>query len=153
MSDKRIILGSDHGGLELKTALTRNLVEWGWTVEDAGCRAGETVDYPDPALAVAHAVAGGAPALGLLVCGTGIGMCIAANKVPGIRAALCHDTYSAGMARQHNDANVLCLGGRVIGPELARSVLAAFLGASFEGGRHARRLEKIRKIEGGGGAG
>ena len=143
---KRIVVGSDHAGLELKQALVAALAEWGWTVEDVGCHGIESVDYPDFAVAVARRVAGSED-LGLLVCGTGIGMCITANKVAGVRAALCHDPYSAAASRGHNDANVLCLGGRVIGRELAKAVLRAFLETPFEGGRHGRRLEKIRELE------
>jgi ribose 5-phosphate isomerase B len=147
MAAKRIIVGSDHAGLPLKHEVKQQLATFGYQVEDVGCESAEPVDYPDYALAVARRVAAGDPALGLLICGTGIGMCIAANKVRGVRAALCHDTFSARAARAHNDANILCLGGRVIGPELARSVIEAFLGSSFEGGRHQRRLDKIARAE------
>lgn len=143
MTAGRIVVGSDHGGLELKRQLVESLESWGWEVADLGCHAPDSVDYPDFAAAVAEEVASGAARFGLLVCGTGIGMSIAANRIPGVRAALCHETYSAKMARAHNDANVLCLGGRVVGPELARAVLAAFLEGSFEGGRHEGRLGKI----------
>lgn len=143
MSEKRIVVASDHGGIELKQQLAESLSQWGWTVDDLGCQSGESVDYPRYALDLAGKVAGGEAPFGLLVCGTGIGMSIAANKVPGARAALCSETYSAKMARAHNDANVLCLGGRVIGQELARAILATFLATPFEGGRHQRRLEQI----------
>lgn len=145
---KRIAVGCDHGGLELKHALVSCLEGWGWYVLDQGCHSEDSVDYPDYAFAVTSKVTDGEVELGLLVCGTGIGMCIAANKVPGIRAALCSETYSAEMARKHNDANVLCIGGRVVGVELAQAVLAAFLQASFEGGRHQRRLDKINQVDG-----
>jgi ribose 5-phosphate isomerase B len=151
MSERRIVVGSDHGGVDLKVGLVELLGEWGWEVVDLGCRPGETTDYPDVALEAAGRVARGEAPLGLLVCGTGIGMCITANKVRGVRAALCHEAYSSAMARRHNDANVLCLGGRVVGLELAKAVLAAFLDASFEGGRHQRRLDKVRAIERGSG--
>ncbi len=147
MSEKKIVVGSDHGGLEMKKDLAQQLKSWGWTVEDCGCNSPQSVDYPDFGLAVARKVAAGDAELGLLVCGTGIGISIAANKVKGIRAALCSDTFSAEMARRHNDANIICLGGRVIGPELARAILAAFLKASYEGGRHQRRLDKIAAAE------
>jgi ribose 5-phosphate isomerase B len=147
MRPTKIILGSDHGGFALKQELREHLAHWGWEVEDIGCSTSQSVDYPDFAAAVAKKVAAGEAPFGLLVCGTGIGMCIAANKVRGVRAALCQETYSARMARAHNNANVLCIGGRVIGPELAREVLAAFLEASFEGERHQRRLEKISSME------
>jgi ribose 5-phosphate isomerase B len=143
---RRIVVGSDHAGLALKQELKAYLAEVGWEVEDVGCQSAERVDYPEYAFAVARRVVADR-SLGLLVCGTGIGMCIAANKVNGVRAALCHDTFSAKAARAHNDANVLCLGGRVVGPELAKAVLEAFLTASFEGGRHQRRLELIAKAE------
>ena len=147
MADQRIIIASDHGGLELKQALASTLEGWSWSVEDLGCHDSASVDYPDLALDLARRVASGQAPLGLLVCGTGIGVSIAANKVPGVRAALCADPYSASMARRHNNANVLCLGGRVLGPELAGAVLEAFLGAEFEGGRHQRRLDKIAAAE------
>jgi ribose 5-phosphate isomerase B len=150
---RRIVVGNDHGGLALKQELVEALGRWGWEVDDVGCATTQSVDYPDFAATVAGKVAAGEAPFGLLLCGTGIGMCIAANKVPGIRAALCHETYSASMARAHNDANVLCLGGRVIGPELARAVLAQFLESSFEGGRHQRRLDKIARAEVDGAAG
>jgi ribose 5-phosphate isomerase B len=143
MSEKRIVVASDHGGLELKRLLVDSLSQGGWTVDDLGCHSEESVDYPRYALDLAGRVAGGEAPFGLLVCGTGIGMSIAANRVPGVRAALCSETYSAKMARAHNDANVLCLGGRVIGLELARAILATFLETAFEGGRHQRRLDQI----------
>jgi ribose 5-phosphate isomerase B len=146
-SEKHIAVGCDHGGLELKRELVATLADWGWTVEDLGCHTAESVDYPDFAASVTRMVVDREAELGLLICGTGIGMCMAANKVRGIRAALCSDTYSAEMARRHNDANVLCLGGRVLGPELARAILAAFLEGSFDGGRHQRRVDKITRME------
>jgi len=144
MQRRKVVIGSDHGGLQLKQELCAALGQWGVEYEDVGCSTTQSVDYPDFAAVVADRVLQAAgTALGVLVCGTGIGMSIAANKVPGVRAALCHEAYSAAMARAHNDANVLCLGGRVVGPELARSVLQAFLESPFEGGRHQRRLDKI----------
>jgi ribose 5-phosphate isomerase B len=151
MSTRRIVIANDHGGTELKLHLVPALAELGWAVEDLGAAETRSVDYPDYALRLAQRVTGGEAQLGVLICGTGIGMCIVANKVRGIRAALCHDIYSARMARAHNDANVLCMGGRVVGPELGRAVALAFLEAEFEGGRHARRLERIAEIEGGDG--
>ncbi len=147
MNDKRIAIGCDHGGLEMKQDLAQELKSWGWVVEDCGCHTPQSVDYPDFAHAVAGKVVAGDAELGLLVCGTGIGISIAANKIKGIRAALCADSFSAEMARRHNDANIICLGGRVLGPELAKAILAAFLEASFEGGRHQRRLDKIAAAE------
>ena len=143
----RVAVGADHGGYPLKGILIEALREEGAEVLDFGTDSPEACDYPDLAVPVARAVAGGRADWGLLICGTGIGMSVAANKVPGVRAALCHDPYSARMAREHNDANVLCLGARVIGPGLAREVLRAFMGAQFAGGRHARRVDKVRALE------
>jgi len=143
---RKVVVANDHAGLELKRELLHSLAEWGWEVEDLGCQGAESVDYPDFALAVAGRIAE-SEEVGLLICGTGIGMSIAANKVAGVRAALCADTYSAGAARAHNNANVLCLGGRVLGPEVAREILRAFLNTPFDGGRHQRRLDKIARVE------
>lgn len=142
-----VAVGCDHGGFDLKEAVLEVLRAEGHEVRDFGTMSRESVDYPDFALAVARAVAAGEAGLGVLMCGTGIGVSITANKVPGIRAALCAEPYSARMARQHNDANVLCLGARVVGPGLAQDIVRAFLNGQFEGGRHARRVEKIRGIE------
>jgi ribose 5-phosphate isomerase B len=146
----RIAVGSDHRGFQLKQALVPVFAELGHQHVDMGCGAKEQVDYPDVAALVAAAVAGGQADRGVLICGTGIGMSITANKVPGIRAALCAELISARMARQHNDANVLCLGGAVLGEWLAREITTAYLTAEFEGGRHVRRLEKISVLENGG---
>jgi ribose 5-phosphate isomerase B len=143
---RKVVVANDHAGLELKRELLRSLAEWGWEVEDLGCQGAESVDYPDFALAVARRVAE-SEEIGLLICGTGIGMSIAANKVAGVRAALCADTYSAAASRAHNNANVVCLGGRVLGPEVAREILRVFLNTPFDGGRHQRRLDKIAKTE------
>lgn len=143
----KIAIGSDHGGYELKTKVVRHLRELGHEVEDYGTHSLDSVDYPDFALPVAKAVAAGQCERGVLICGTGIGVCIAANKVRGIRAALCSDTYSARMSRQHNDANILCMGGRVLGEGLALDIVDTWLNAAFEGGRHARRVDKIHRIE------
>ncbi len=137
-----LIIGSDHAGLELKRELAAVASELGYELRDVGTHTSDSTDYPDYAHQVASAVAAG-EGIGLLVCGTGIGMSMAANRHPGVRAALCGDVFSAGMARQHNDANVLCIGARVVGPGLAAEILKAFLGASFEGGRHERRVNKI----------
>ncbi|MBM4319730.1 MAG: ribose 5-phosphate isomerase B [Deltaproteobacteria bacterium] len=144
----RVVLSGDHRG----TALRQVLAEWccdrGLAVEDVGPPPrSPSVDYPDEALSVAQAVAAGEADLGILVCGSGIGVSIAANKVAGVRAALIHDPLSAALARRHNDANVLCFGAGIIGPEMAVAALQAYLEASFEGGRHARRLEKIAALE------
>ncbi len=143
MSGKKIFVGCDHGGLEMKLDLVALLKERGWEVVDYGCDDSESVDYPDYAALVGAKVASEPGSLGLLVCGTGIGMSMAANKVKGIRAALCSDCFSAEMTRRHNDANIICLGGRVLGPELARAILVAFTEAPFDGGRHQRRIDKF----------
>lgn len=140
-----IAIGCDHAGLALKNALRTALELRGEVLYDVGTYAEASCDYPDFAHMVASGVASGRYRLGLLVCGTGIGMCCAANRHPGVRAAVCAESFSAKMARAHNDANVLCLGSRVIGPGLALEVLEAFLSTAFEGGRHARRVDKIEK--------
>lgn len=144
----KILMGADHAGLALKNELKAHLVESGYDVDDLGTHDTASTDYPDYAHRLAEAVAAGR-GLGVLVCGTGVGMSMAANRHPGVRAALCADTFTARMTRLHNDANVLCLGARAVGGGLAQDVLDAFLGASFEGGRHARRVAKIEP--GGGG--
>lgn len=143
----RVAIGSDHGGFKLKSEIIAYLQEQNIEYRDFGTHSTESVDYPDFAGAVARAVAAGEFERGILCCGTGIGVSIAANKVPGIRAALCHDTFSARMAAEHNMANIITLGERVIGPGLARDIVNAWLGAGFAGGRHARRLEKIARLE------
>ncbi len=143
----RIAIGSDHRGLKLKQGVAGLLAELGHTYEDMGCYDGNSVDYPDVAARVAESVASGQYEAGILVCGTGIGMSIAANKVPGIRAALVRDTHMARMAREHNDANVLCLGGDLVSEAEAREIVKAYLGATFEGGRHSRRVNKISELE------
>lgn len=146
----KIAIGSDHGGFQLKKTICRFLEEEGIAYQDFGTYSPESCDYPDIAFAVAEAVARGEFDQGILICGTGIGMAIAANKVPGIRAALCHDTYSARMSREHNDANVLTLGERVVGPGLAVEIVKTWLSSSFAGERHSRRVEKIKARERGG---
>jgi ribose 5-phosphate isomerase B len=143
----KVIIASDHAGLELRRELVKALQELRVEVDDVGPTSTESVDYPDYARLVCRAVADGSDTRGVLVCGTGMGMAIMANKHPGIRAALCTDEFVARMARAHNDANVLCLGQRVVGAGLARSILEAFLATPFEGGRHQRRLDKIREAE------
>jgi ribose 5-phosphate isomerase B len=152
----RFHVGSDHGGVELRKVLVEALREGGHVVlSEAGPSSGaERVDYPDIAVAVCERVLhdrredpqGGAEVFGLLVCGTGQGVAMAANKIPGIRAGVVSDGVSAAMARAHNDANVLCLGQRVLGPELAKHLLRCFIAASFEGGRHAGRVAQIEGI-------
>lgn len=142
-----VAIGSDHGGLDLKETVFSTLTELGLTYEDYGTHDRSSCDYPDFAQKVAEAVAGGKAQFGILICGTGIGMSIAANKVSGVRAALCNEVFSARMARAHNNANLLCMGARVVGAGVADEVLRAFFGGSFEGGRHARRVEKINLLE------
>ena len=142
-----MIFGSDHAGLVLRAEAIRVAREKGLEVEDLGPFSAESVDYPDYARAVAEAVASGRGRFGVLVCGTGIGMSISANKVDGVRAAHCTTEYEARMARAHNDANVLCLGERVLGAGQAGAVVAAFLAQPFEGGRHQRRVDKIKAME------
>jgi len=142
----RIAIGSDHAGFALKQTIIGLLSELGHICEDFGCYSNNSVDYPDIGKPVAEAVSQGKFDRGILICATGIGMCIVANKVHGIRAAVCHDTFSARRAREHNDVNVLCLGEWVIGQGLMREVVTTFLSAEFTGGRHARRVEKINAI-------
>lgn len=142
-SDNRVAIASDHGGFALKAALRSDLEALGYSVDDMGPTNDDSVDYPDFGHALAQAVADGAAPRGVLICGTGIGMSIAANRHAGVRAALCHDGLSARLSRQHNDANVLVLGGRLIGVETARDCLRIFLETPFEGGRHDRRVEKL----------
>jgi ribose 5-phosphate isomerase B len=143
----RIALGCDHNGLELKNTMIGLLQELGHECQDFGCYDTDSVDYPDVAREVAEAVAESRFDHGVLICGTGIGMSISANKVHGVRAGLCHDVFSARRARQHNDVNVLCLGSYVIGKGLALEVVKAYVEAHFEGERHARRVEKIAAME------
>ena len=140
-------IGSDHGGYELKQAVMAHLKECGVEFRDYGTFSTDSCDYPDYGEAVARAVASGECERGIVVCGTGIGISIAANKVHGIRCALCGDCYSAEKSREHNDANMLALGGRVLGEGLALKIVDAFLDTEFAGGRHARRLAKIAAIE------
>lgn len=147
----RVLIASDHAGLALKREVTETVQQLGHDVEDLGAFNGESVDYPDFACSVARKVQRGEADRGVLVCGTGIGMAIVANKHRGVRAAVCTSELEARMCRAHNDANVLCLGERVIGPGLARAVAEAFLATAFEGGRHERRLKKIADVEAAGG--
>src|SRR5690554_300000 len=145
-----IALGSDHAGFALKKMIGEHLEAEGIEFADFGTFCESSVDYPDIALPLIAAVAAGDYQLGILICGTGIGMTIAANKYPGIRAALCSDTFSARCAREHNDANILTLGARVTGPGPALEIVDVFLKSSFQEGRHRRRLDKIAFIERGG---
>lgn len=143
----RLAIGCDHAGFALKQAVIGLLSDLGHSHEDYGCFDTQSVDYPDVGLPVAEAVSQGKFECGILICSTGIGMAIVANKVRGVRATVCQDTFSARRAREHNDVNVLCLGEWVIGQGLAREVVTAYLGSEFAGGRHSRRLDKIRNVE------
>ena len=145
---EKIAIASDHAGRELKEDIKVFLKELGVSnAVDMGTNGNEAVDYPDYGIPVAEKVSRGELEKGILICGTGIGMSIVANKFPNVRAALVNDVYSARMAREHNDANILVIGGRIAGKGLAREMVKTWLGAKFEGGRHQRRLDKIREIE------
>ncbi len=142
-SGKRIVLSSDHAGLELRRAIADHVAAKGWTAVDIGPTTAESTPYPRHGAEAAHRVASGDCDLGIIVCGTGQGIMMAANKVKGIRCGVCSDTFSARMIRQHNDANMLSLGARVVGVGLALDIVDAFLSAEFEGGRHAVRRDMI----------
>ena len=144
----KIAIGNDHAALEVRSLVTRVLRDLGHEAVDFGTSEAHSVDYPDFALPVALAVRRGDADLGILVCGTGIGISIAANKVGGIRAALCHSEVTARMARRHNDAQILCLGARVLDEKTMETCIRTFLSTAFEGGRHARRVAKMMAIEG-----
>ena len=143
----KIAIGSDHGGYDLKEQVKTWLQEMGHEVEDFGCHGKESCDYPDFGAAAARAVASGQCEKGVVICTTGIGISMTANKVKGIRCALCGDPWSAEMTRRHNDANMLAMGAGVVGPQLARQILEAFLTHDFEGGRHQRRGDKLMALE------
>ncbi|MBI5968952.1 MAG: ribose 5-phosphate isomerase B [Deltaproteobacteria bacterium] len=143
----KILLGSDHAGFELKENLRKYLKERNVEVEDLGVESETPGDYPDIGSAVAEKISRGEYERGILICGSGIGMSIVANRFSGVRAALCHDLYTARMSREHNDANVLVLGGRLIAKGLAREILKVWLESEFQGGNHQRRLGKIKSIE------
>lgn len=143
-----IAIASDHAGYQLKQWIMKNLRERNISYKDFGTYSEESCEYPVYAEAVGKAVAAGEFEKGILVCGTGIGMCIAANKIKGIRAAVCSDCYSAELTRRHNDANILTLGERVVGTGLAMKIVDTFLSTPFEGGKHAKRVEMIHKLEG-----
>lgn len=147
MKIMKIIIASDHGGINIRKEIISLLEEMNVEYEDMGCSCDTSVDYPDYALPVAEKVSTGEADRGILICGTGIGMSIAANKVEGIRCALVHDTFSARATREHNDSNVLAMGERVIGPGLARDIVKIWLETPFEGGRHKVRVDKISNIE------
>lgn len=144
----KVIIGADHGGYELKKIIGEDLRQNGHDAEDAGTHSSAAVDYPDYARAVADGVISRRAERGIILCGSGVGACVAANKFPGIRAAICHDAFSARQGVEDDDMNVLCLGARVIGPGLAKELVRTFLAASFSGAeRHIRRLNKVREIE------
>jgi ribose 5-phosphate isomerase B len=143
----RIALGADHAGYVLKTAVAKHLIDAGHEISDVGTHSEESVDYPSFCAAVGRAVAGGDADRGIVMGGSGQGEAIAANKVHGVRAALCHDEYTARFARLHNDANVLSLGARLLGETFALAIVDVFLTTDFEGGRHVARLDQIRQIE------
>ena len=143
----KIAVGSDHGGVELKEEIKKYLAQEGYEVKDFGTNSNESCDYPDYAIPVAEAVVEKEFDFGILVCGTGIGIGIAANKIPGVRAALCSDTFSAHATREHNDANILTIGQRIVGPGLALDIVKTFLNTKFEGGRHQNRINKITELE------
>jgi ribose 5-phosphate isomerase B len=148
----KIAVGFDHGGFPLKQTVLDTIREAGHEALDLGTHSAESVDFPDFAEAVGRAIQNRSAERGIIVCGSGVGACIAANKMKGIYASICHDTYSAAQGVQHDDMNVLCLGGRVIGPELAKVIIPAFLGAEYQGNkaggeRLARRVRKIHKLE------
>ena len=142
-----LAIGSDHGGYELKQAVMKHLAERGVEYRDYGTYTPESCDYPDYGAAVGRAVASGECERGIVICGTGIGISMAANKIDGVRCALCGDCFSAEMARAHNDANVLALGARTLGEGLALKIVDTFLDGEFQGGRHARRVAKIMALE------
>lgn len=142
----KIALGADHGGFELKEKIKKHLLEKNIEVVDCGTNSTESVDYPQFGHAVGHAVANKEVDFGIVVCGTGIGISLAANKVPGVRAALCTNTTMARLTREHNDANILALGGRIVGDVLALEMVDIFLDTEFAGGRHQKRIDAIEKI-------
>jgi ribose 5-phosphate isomerase B len=143
MEKKTVAIGVDHGGVALKAELVRHLADLGWAVCDLGTHGEQSVDYPDFAYQVARALSQGRADVGLVICGTGIGMSIAMNRFPWIRAGLCHDVTTARLAREHNDANVIALGARLVAPELAKECLTVFLQTEFARGRHAPRVRKL----------
>lgn len=143
----KFAIGADSAGIELKNIIAQHIEQRGFAVEDFGAHGVPAEDYPVYGEAVARAVAGGQCDFGILICGTGIGISLAANKVPGIRAAVCSEPYSARLTRAHNDANILAFGARVVGPELAKMMVDEFIDTPFEGGRHQARVDKITAIE------
>jgi ribose 5-phosphate isomerase B len=144
---KKIAIASDHGGFNLKESMIAHLLNTGWEVDDLGPHNGSAVDYPDYGIKLAEAVADKKVERGIVICGTGIGMSIVVNRYPGIRGTLCSDLFTAKLCREHNDSNILIMGGRVIGVGLAAEIVNTWLNTPFEGGRHQRRLDKITQID------
>ena len=144
---KKIALASDHGGFDLKESVIAHLLNTGWEVDDLGPHSGDSVDYPDYGIKLAEAVAEKRVQRGIVICGTGIGMSIVVNRYPGIRGTLCSDLFTAKLCREHNDSNILIMGGGVIGKGLAAEIVNTWLNTPFEGGRHQRRLDKINQID------
>lgn len=144
---KKIAIASDHGGFNLKESMIAHLLNTGWEVDDLGPHNGDAVDYPDYGIKLAEAVAEKKVERGIVICGTGIGMSIVVNRYPGIRGTLCSDLFTAKLCREHNDSNILIMGGRVIGVGLAAEIVNTWLNTPFEGGRHQRRLDKITQID------
>jgi len=144
---KKIAIASDHGGFDLKKSIVSFLLNKGWVVDDFGAPSTDPVDYPDYGIKLAQAIIDKKFVRGILICGTGIGMSVIVNRFPGIRGTLCSDVYTAKMSREHNDSNILIMGGRVIGVGLAIEILDTWLNTEFEGGRHQRRLDKIKNID------
>ena len=143
----KIAIGNDHTAIQLKTIIKAHLENRGFVVLDVGTNSKESFDYPIAGFNVAKLVAGGGADCGILICGTGVGISLAANKVNGIRACVCSEAFSAKLSKQHNDANILCFGARVVGDEVAKMIVDAWLDAEFEGGRHGRRVDMIMQIE------
>jgi ribose 5-phosphate isomerase B len=144
---KKIAIASDHGGFDLKKSVIAHLLNTGWEVDDLGPHSGDSVDYPDYGVKLAEEVADKRVERGIVICGTGIGMSIVVNRYPGIRGTLCADVFTAKLCREHNDSNILIMGGRVIGEGLAAEIVNTWLNTPFEGGRHQRRLDKINQID------
>ena len=144
---KKIAIASDHGGFDLKESIVAFLLKKGWEIDNLGAPSTDSVDYPDYGIKLAQAIIDKKFVRGILICGTGIGMSVIVNRFPGIRGTLCSDVYTAKMSREHNDSNILIMGGRVIGPGLAIEILDTWLNTEFEGGRHQRRLDKIKNID------
>ncbi len=144
---KKIAIASDHGGFDLKKSVITHLLNKGWEIDDLGPANTDSVDYPDYGIKLAEAVIDKKVERGIVICGTGVGMSIVVNRFPGIRGTLCSDVYTAKMCREHNDSNILILGGRVIGEGLAAEIVDTWLNTKFEGGRHQRRLDKINEID------